>query len=88
MQVWEFSCTVGQLYDASLGACAPANTVDTWCNAPNSIRPIRGQYPGSEPIRGLENVNYGPGTVDYDAGSNIVQEMSGIWMKVWKKVLK
>ena len=70
---------MGKLYDASLGACAPASTVDNWCNAPNSVnnQPIREEYPGSDPIRGLDSVNYGPGTSDYDSGSNIVLEMSG-----------
>ena len=70
---------MGKLYDASQGACALANTVNNWCNAPNSInnQPIREEYPGSEPIRGLDSVNYGPGTLDYDSGSNTVREMSG-----------
>lgn len=70
---------MGKLYDASVGACAPASTVDNWCNAPNSVsnQPIREEYPGSDPIRGLDSLNYGPGTSDYDSGSNIVLEMSG-----------
>ena len=70
---------MGKLYDASQSACAPANTVDNWCNAPNSInnQPIKEKYPGSEPIIGLNSVNYGPGTSDYDSGSNTVLKMSG-----------
>ena len=70
---------MGRSYDARLGTCAPSNTVDNWCNVPNSVnnQPMREEYPGSGPIRGLETVNYGPGTIDYDSGSNIVVEMSG-----------
>ena len=58
-KVWEFDCGLGQLYDASQGACAPAYTVDNWCNVPNTVNygPGTSSYnPGSKIVVDMSGI--------------------------------
>ena len=58
-KVWEFDCGLGQLYDASQAACAPAYTVDNWCNVPNTVNygPGTSSYiPGSKIVVDMSGI--------------------------------